>query len=85
MALMEQLSVSLKNREIDTWNKLKDIYPNRSKHDIILFAISSLLNKNMVRRSSVWKRSRILYPNIKNDWLFIKKVLEERLDESYNH
>jgi hypothetical protein len=84
MALIQQLCISLKGREIDVWNRLKDTYPSYTKHDVVFFAISALLNKNLLKRTQTWKELRRFYPE-KGDWPFIDKILKERLDERYNH
>lgn len=84
MAFIEQVCVSLKGKEIEVWNRLRQMYPGHSKHDVILYAICALLNKNKLKRARTWKELRRFYPDVKSDWLFMDKIMKERLGERYN-
>ena len=66
MSNIEQICLSLKNQEIEKWDKLKQMYPNHSKHDILYFGILSLLSKNQLN----------CYPD-DTDWSVIRKCLQQ--------
>ena len=42
MGFIEQITVSLKGREIDLWEELEEMYPNTSKHDIVFLGLKRL-------------------------------------------
>jgi len=77
MTSLEQITLSLKGNEINTWNRLRQTYPRYKKHDILLLSMKTLLNKNTIKRTKTWKEVRQYYQEEKSDWNFIQKVLEE--------
>lgn len=79
MGTLEQITVSLKGDEIVKWNKLKQMYPDKSKHDVVYFSILSLLNKNSLKKNPNWKKLQEVFPET-NDWEFIKRIMEEAAD-----
>jgi hypothetical protein len=76
MGTIEQICLSLKNQEIEKWGKLKQMYPNHSKHDILYFSIISLLSKNQLKKTKTWQALKDCYPD-DTDWSVIRKCLQQ--------
>ncbi len=52
MSTVEQICVSLKSNERELWKKLVNMYPKRSKHDIVWFGLKLLYKYNLKRKEA---------------------------------